>query len=259
MKHTTLPFRLARRICSSVLNALAVFLLLAWSSSSEVRAAVLVGWDFNLIPVDSQSIPGPIEPDLSSSGVIFGGLTRGAGVNQFLARNSTTTNNLSTVMRFQNGVASRTREDALSRDVYVEFSLAPAAGHRLNVENLTMVGFSYSRTLPRNFFVLYSMDNFATSTLLIPDTVATGASGAGVSVQGDLNLTDVTTPVQFRIYGYAPSDSSQPNRALQYDNIFVNGAVVPIPEPTSTSLVCLGVVGLLMRRRRSPQKSGLVS
>jgi hypothetical protein len=256
MKHTTLPFRLARRICSSVLNALAVFLLLAWSSSSEVRAAVLVGWDFNLIPVNSQSIPGPIEPDLSSSGVIFGGLTRGAGVNQFLARNSTTTNNLSTVMRFENGVTSRTREHALSRDVYVEFSLAPAAGHRLNVENLTMDGFSASGTNSRNFFVLYSMDNFATSTLLIPDTVATVA---GVSVQGDLNLTDVTTPVQFRIYGYAPSDTSQPNRALQYDNIFVNGTVVPIPEPTSTSLVCLGVVGLLMRRRRSPQKSGLVS
>ena len=253
MKHTTLPFRLARRICSSVLNALAVFLLLAWSSSSEVRAAVLVGWDFNLIPVDSQPIPGPIEPDLSSSGVIFGGLTRGAGVNQFLARG---TSNLWTVMRFENRVTSRSREHALSRDVYVEFSLAPAAGHRLNVENLTMDGFSASGTNSRNFFVLYSMDNFATSTLLIPDTVATGA---GVSVQGDLNLTDVTTPVQFRIYGYAPSDTSQPNRALQYDNIFVNGTVVPIPEPTSTSLVCLGVVGLLMRRRRSPQKSGLVS
>lgn len=247
MKQTTLSFLSASHFRNLFCNSLAVFLFAVWPSASDAQAAVLVGWNFDSFAVGSTPA-GPIDPDVSATGVIFGGLARGAGLSGYWARSGTSTSNLTTVMRFVNGVAARTESQAFSRDVYAEFSLAPAPGYKLNLLNFSMDAYSPG-TIARNFFVEYSTDNWVdTRVRLIP---ATATTGDGTFVQGDLNLTDVTTPVQFRIYGFAPLDSSSANRALQYDNIFVNGTVTAIPEPTSASLVCLGVVGLLLRRHRS--------
>jgi len=95
--------------------------------------------------------------------------------------------------------------------------------------------------------VRYSIDNFQTFTELIGGTSVTAA---GQTVIANIPLT-VTSTIEFRIYGWAPSDSSSANRALQYDNIIVNGLSTDmVPEPASCSLIGLGLVAFVLKRRR---------
>jgi len=61
----------------------------------------------------------------------------------------------------------------------------------------------------------------------------------------------VTVPIEFRIYSFAPNDNFRADRAMNFDNILVNGTVMPIPEPAGLSLVGLGSAFLLTRRRRA--------
>jgi len=181
---------------------------------------------------------------VAASGVTVGPLTKGAGLFQFLQRDASGTN---PVLRFENGVGSQNQTQAVDRNVYGSFTLTPDAGKQLDLTTFEITAFSASGVNNRNFMVRYSIDNFQTFTELIAGTSVTSA---GQTVIANIPLT-VTSTIEFRIYGWAPSDSAQGNRALQYDNIIVNGLSTDmVPEPASCSLIGLGLVAFVLKRRR---------
>jgi hypothetical protein len=220
----------------------AAFLNFAMSFANPALAGMISKWDFNTLAQDSTHTT--VAADFAASGVTVGPLTKAAGLFQFLQRGASGTN---PVLRFENGVGSQNQTQAVDRNVYGSFTLTPDAGKQLDLTTFEITAFSASGVNNRNFMVRYSIDNFQTFTELIGGTSVTAA---GQTVIANIPLT-VTSTIEFRIYGWAPSDSSSANRALQYDNIIVNGLSTDmVPEPASCSLIGLGLVAFVLKRRR---------
>jgi hypothetical protein len=220
----------------------AAFLSFSMSFANPALAGMISKWDFNTLAQDSTHTT--VAADFAASGVTVGPLTKAAGLFQFLQRGASGTN---PVLRFENGVGSQNQTQAVDRNVYGSFTLTPDAGKQLDLTTFEITAFSASGVNNRNFMVRYSIDNFQTFTELIAGTSVTAA---GQTVIANIPLT-VTSTIEFRIYGWAPSDSSSANRALQYDNIIVNGLSTDmVPEPASCSLIGLGLVAFVLKRRR---------
>ena len=220
----------------------AAFLSFSMSFANPALAGMISKWDFDTLAQDSTHTT--VAADFAASGVTVGPLTKAAGLFQFLQRGASGTN---PVLRFENGVGSQNQTQAVDRNVYGSFTLTPDAGKQLDLTTFEITAFSASGVNNRNFMVRYSIDNFQTFTELIAGTSVTSA---GQTVIANIPLT-VTSTIEFRIYGWAPSDSSSANRALQYDNIIVNGLSTDmVPEPASCSLIGLGLVAFVLKRRR---------
>lgn len=213
---------------------------------STAQAQVIAQWDFNTFTTVNQIVPGPVAADQTAAGVTVGDLTRGAGLSQFETKSFSS----QPVLRFVNSVGATTEAAAVSGNVYAEFSLTPTAGNKLDLTTLTLDAWSASSTASRSFFVRYSPDpTFAFSSTLIPATSAPSSGSSPAAVSGNINITDLTSAIYFRIYGFDPGSGS-PNRGLQYDNITVSGSVSPIPEPSTYALMGgLGLVGFAGYRR----------
>ena len=220
----------------------AAFLSFSMSFANPALAGMISKWDFNTLAQDSTHTT--VAADFAASGVTVGPLTKAAGLFQFLQRGASGTN---PVLRFENGVGSQNQTQAVDRNVYGSFTLTPDAGKQLDLTTFEITAFSASGVNNRNFMVRYSIDNFQTFTELIGGTSVTAA---GQTVIANIPLT-VTSTIEFRIFGWAPSDSSAANRAVQYDNIIVNGLSKDIvPEPASCSLIGLGLIAFVLKRRR---------
>lgn len=231
-----------------LLPTLAALLSGMLTVSSVQASSILAEWNFNSLAANTD-FSGPMSADLSASGVTVGGLTKGAGIDPFQTRTVGGQN----VLKFRNDVGVNTKALALANDTYGEFSLTAQPGNALNITGFDIKAMSANG--PPNFqtrfyFVRYSTDNFATFNEIIADT---GVSGHGlVSNSVALNLTNLTSTIRFRIYGYNnPSGTTSPDRGLQYDDIVVRGAVVP--EPGTLAVLGLGLAGLFGMRRRPLQ------
>lgn len=239
----------ARRFLGTVktrLHTSVAALVVVAAGVSTAQAQVIAQWDFNTFTTVNQIVPGPVAADQTAAGVTVGDLTRGAGLSQFETKSFSS----QPLLRFVNSVGATTEAAAVSGNVYAEFSLTPTAGNKLDLTTLTLDAWSASSITARSFFVQYSTDpSFASPTVLIPATSAPASGAAPISPTGNINLTDLTSAIYFRIYGFAPG-ANQANRALQYDNITVFGSVSPIPEPSTYALMGgLGLVGFAGYRR----------
>jgi hypothetical protein len=91
-----------------------------------------------------------------------------------------------------------------------------------------------SEPLERSFSVPVGTDSAAFASAPVIDLSA--AAYQGVS------------SITFSVYAYDNLNSE--NAIPRFDNVVVNGSVVPIPEPTSALAGAAALGGLLMRRRR---------
>ncbi len=106
-------------------------------------------------------------------------------------------------------------------------------GHQVNLTTLTFDAWSANGSDPRTVFVRYSTDNFATFTQVIGPTVAPASDSPPTMAVGNIGLGGLTSTIEFRMYGYNHTGTDRADRALQYDNIVLNGTVMSVPEPGS--------------------------
>tara|TARA_B100001971_G_C18263978_1_gene589922 strand:+ start:976 stop:1713 length:738 start_codon:yes stop_codon:yes gene_type:complete len=166
-------------------------------------------------------------------------------------------------------------DNAQTDGLYFEFTLTPDGGQTLNLTNLqldvayrgtdafrlavtsSLTGFDYGDQLTittENVNDAASIPNILQSNLDGIDLAPLGLNGdwgAGAGTIIDLSsatFDNISSAVTFRIYGFQAQTSSDSNDALFFDNIQVNGAV--IPEPASAALILSGCAGMLLMRRR---------
>ncbi len=94
---------------------------------------------------------------------------------------------------------------AFDSDDYIAWTVAPDAAYQISLKRVTFGAFVDAEGVVANVELRASVDNFASSSVVVPlhrTTVTGGAAGAGI-LTGDLSdpaLQNVAGPIQFRLY-----------------------------------------------------------
>lgn len=141
--------------------------------------------------------------------------------------------------------AATTQATAVSNNSYFQFSISAAAGNVINLDELV---FDAARggSGTRGFVLRSSVDGF-TGDILAADVATQRPTFTNFIVPLTGASFDGLNAVTFRLYIYTGGTGA----SLEFDNISINGAVVPVPEPAAVAL--FGVVlpaGLVMLARR---------
>lgn len=218
--------------------------------ANAASASVIANWNFtagNLNPAATDSNV-TVTPIAVNSSVLL---------NNSGAASKNWTGGANTVFAAYPAAACTSEAATVSAGGYFSFTLTPAAGQTLNLSDLQFDvanGANSGAGLYRGYVLRSSLDNYATDLAAadptgIPTTYVEGATMqhitadlSGASFQG---LTS-GTPVTFRFYAWLTNASGA--RAVDFDNITVNGGLVP--EPASLAMLVLGGLGVLVRRRK---------
>lgn len=142
-----------------------------------------------------------------------------------------------------------------SANDYFGFSLTVDSGFQLSLSSMTFDAALNSATVnPNQVSLLISPTGFTSSDSLGDRTITTVTTTGAYqdfnidlsAVSGLQNLAAGTYEARFYVYGGTVSANS--NDPTRFDNIVLNGTV--IPEPTTAVLAgAFGILGLLRRRR----------
>ncbi len=235
---------------------------LATAASAAVLSQYTIPNDTTLTPTTEAA--GVAASNLTDGGTgTFGGLDRTIGSDSSNLTSSTGVTVQGSAV-FANGtssgaVARKGYPTSFSSPVtastrYIQFTLAPESGTTISLSSITLDAAKGGTSSTRSFRLGYSTDGFTTATDLggadfgsTPGAWAFGNFSFDVSAITALQTTSNT--VTFRLFGKVPGDNTQ----IGYDNITINGSVVP--EPASLALLGLGGLGLIGRRRNRPQSA----
>ena len=133
-------------------------------------------------------------------------------------------------------------DTAVSSGAFVSFTVTPGA--ETDLTDLQFDAMRGGGATPRGYVVRSSADNFATN-LAAADLLTARPVYTHVTVPlSGAQFQDLTAPIEFRLYAYAPAGGN----SVDFDNITLNGTVVP--EPAALGALGLGGLGLLAGRRR---------
>ncbi len=136
---------------------------------------------------------------------------------------------------------------ALGADDYFTFSLEASTSYMLSVSSIDF-NFDASGSGPQSWALFSSVTGFNEGDVL-NNWVSVGPSSQTATLSGVSELQDMTSLVEFRVYGYEASLQSGTGSFEGTGNdLQVNGQV--IPEPATLSLLCLGALTLLRRRKK---------
>jgi hypothetical protein len=141
-------------------------------------------------------------------------------------------------------VGNPTAALALDQQRYVEVSITVEDGYSVNLSNLSFISRNgMGSDGSYNAFVRWNLDNYASD--VVAAVVTEGGWGwGGQTVSQPLSATGVTGDVTVRIYTY----NAGWDQVVGHDEIVLEGTVVP--EPAALSLLALGGLCMLSRRRR---------
>jgi hypothetical protein len=219
------------------LAALAAFLL------GSAEAQVLVRYEFGSPGQETTVETSPaFGPTITAPNLMATAITDPLGTVGLEISSAATTPANAPFLRLDPQGNSTDAATAIANNKYFEFTLSPFQGQMLDVESLTFDVARGGAATPRGYVVRSSLNNFS-SNLAQADVGTVRPTYTAVSV--DLNAFAATAqPVTFRIYSYSPGAGS----SLDYDNITVNGTVVP--EPSALGLLAMAGAGLGLRRYR---------
>lgn len=107
-------------------------------------------------------------------------------------------------------------------NIYHTFTLTPTVS--MDLTNITFDARALEPISPRSIEVRSSLNNFGSAIA----TSSLTAGGPWTAITGTLGDINITSPVEFRIYGY---NALSPAGRLGVDNVVVNGT--PVPEPSA--------------------------
>lgn len=154
-----------------------------------------------------------------------------------------------------NGPGSPQEQVALDNDVYLNFTLTADAGQKLILDNISLsVGQGTgSNSQERGYGLYWSIDGFATSAdALIADAMIDGyrEGAGGVWDTPSVALGGAQAKsVEFRLYVFT-GDGAGGGSNIEFDDIWVQGSVVAVPEPGTLALFVLGCTGAILPRKR---------
>ncbi len=133
---------------------------------------------------------------------------------------------------------------AVTNGVFFSFTLEPDTGYVMNLDSLQFKASRGGASTPRGWVVRSSLDGYATNidSADIPTQRPTWTDYS-LNLSGSL-YQNISGPVTFRFYVYSPAAGS----TIEFDNITLNGTVVP--EPSAWALAASGLLLVLACRRR---------
>jgi len=202
-------------------------------------ADLVATWDFNGFAGGEASAAGTMLGNMDGST-----LTRGAGLNT--AGNGNRFNAVSFSTADGGSLAN-----ALTTDDYFTFSLLASSGYEFSLDSL-VINVQSSGSGPQSWALFSSVGGFAAAGDAISDWSAVGNSTQTSTLSGVSGLQDVSSTIEFRVYGYGATSSSGSGGFEGTGNdITVNGTVAAsaVPEPATMSLLGLGALAMVLRRK----------
>jgi len=195
-------------------------------------ADLVATWDFNGFSGDEVSAAGSMLANMEAST-----LTRGGGLNATGNGDRFCANNF-----------ADTLANAITDSDYFTFTLEASSSYSFSLSSMVF-NWQASGTGPQSFALFSSVTGFTDSDAL-DDWVGVGN---GVTETADLSgvsaLQGVSGPIEFRVYGYGASGTGGTGGFEgSGDDIIVNGTVA-IPEPATMSLLGLGALAMVLRRK----------
>jgi hypothetical protein len=260
----TYIMQIKRLISLLTLSSIALF------SSVSLRADVFALWGNT--NTSTMSTPTIVDTAVVSAGNLTGvNLTTGNPVN--MSPHGTSTYNYAGWSRssatggggYNN--TTLTVAQVLADATYFQFTITPNVGQTISIDSISfdcMAG-TATTTANREFLLLSSATGYTATDILLAGgtqptiggytfttpTIPLNNSTIGdqnylVDLSGNSAFANLTGPVNFRIY--VGTDTVSQN--LGFSQLTVNGAVVPVPEPSTVAFVGFGLAGLLALNRR---------
>lgn len=216
----------------------------------DANATVLANYDFNSSWTGSKETDFPtfaalapsIDTDTNTTASLLSNSGHGAGgFGSFPLQNALFATSASGDTGLNVGSANQTEATN-----YISFTITPGAGISVTYESLTLWTDTAISEDDYNVDV-YAVVGTGSETLLgahAYDTPATVNEPVHF-VEYDFADFATTDVVEFRIYGY---NTAAENNGVRYDDIIVNGTVVP--EPSSLALIGGASLFLLCRKRK---------
>jgi hypothetical protein len=214
-------FDRVQRFALSLVGAISLVNVAALSS----QAAILGRYTFE---TNTGSFTADSDPQLTDPGITLSKLTSGSGV----VLDSSDSQSGNPGRGYLSNGWTKSALPARTTD-YLEFTVTPTVGATLTISQIlfdSKRGSTSSNFGPRNWAIRSSFDQFSNNL---------GSGNLGVTnlwqpITADIvDLTEITLPISFRLYGYAGNASTVAGNFWSIDNLTIDGNVSSIITTSS--------------------------
>jgi len=223
--------------------------------AGQLQADTLAYWNMDATPSANKIIANTVASGLTAGNLIANNLNAPAGIN--LANDNPANAYIAWSINSSTASTPNDLADALTAASYFSFTLTPNAGQSLDLTTLSFDAVAGTAgPSDRAFYVLSDKTGYTTSALLLSGDTTTGSPLIpyntttsdqlfSVDLSGNSLFQNISDSVTFRFYLRTPTSSQN----LGFDNLTVNGSVIPAPEPSSIAFLGLGGLALLAANR----------